>query len=216
MSIVAKYPLNGNANDSSGNGLNLTINGATSKTLRGWNGCYFFDGNDYLNGGNILNMGTNDWTCAFWVNPTTITGLHGLVGKTSIATGQRWAIYYRPTTGTIAILIAGSTAGSLIFQEISNTYTPLNTWTHLVGTWDRDSNMALWVNGIKINEWDISALNGVNITNASTPLHIGSYPDNSYLPANFFNGLIDEVALYNHALSPAEVKNLYMYYKGFF
>jgi len=70
--LVAWYPFHGNANDSSGNGHNGTVNGATLTTDRFGNAnyAYSFNGN-----GNIItldntigNFGTSDFTISAWIN----------------------------------------------------------------------------------------------------------------------------------------------------
>ena len=65
--LVAYYPFNGNANDESGNGKNLTVNGAAlAKDRYGKsNSAYSFDGNDSLIGDKSLN-GIQNFTESIW------------------------------------------------------------------------------------------------------------------------------------------------------
>ncbi|MHB1462966.1 MAG: LamG domain-containing protein [Armatimonadota bacterium] len=65
-----------------------------------------------------------------------------------------------------------------------------NVWQHLVGTWD-GSTAQLWVNGVKVAEMPRSGPLGVT----DKPFDIGSS----------FIGLIDEVKLYDRALSAKEI-----------
>jgi hypothetical protein len=78
-------------------------------------------------------------------------------------------------------------------------------WVHMVGTYD-GSMMRLYVDGVQIGS---SPLTG-NILVDNNPVTIGAaenYGEGTPL-GDRFNGLIDEVRIYNRALSATEVKNL--------
>ncbi len=76
-------------------------------------------------------------------------------------------------------------------------------WTHIVGTYD-GTQLTLYVDGSKVGT---QALSG--ITSSSKPIFIGAGNDGSLF---YFNGDIDEVALFNTALSDNEVLTLYQKY----
>jgi len=72
-------------------------------------------------------------------------------------------------------------------------------WYHVVGTYD-GSEMRLYVNGeLK----DTKSVSGSIITN-DAPVSIGRLPTDDY-----WNGIIDEVRIYNRALSEEEIRALY-------
>ena len=73
--LVGYWPFSGNANDSSGNNLNGTVNGAVLTEDRFGNpsSAYSFDGNDdyiLVNDDDLLSFPNNEFTFSFWVNPT--------------------------------------------------------------------------------------------------------------------------------------------------
>jgi hypothetical protein len=74
---------------------------------------------------------------------------------------------------------------------------PVNTWTHLCGTYD-GSTMKIYRNGVLAGS---IAQTGA-ISASSDGLYIGGNP---YYGHNF-NGLIDEVRIYNRALSVGEIQ----------
>src|SRR5262249_7873765 len=74
---------------------------------------------------------------------------------------------------------------------------PLNTWSHLAETYD-GSSLKLYVNGVLVSS---RALTG-SITTSGSPLRIGG----NSVWGEYFNGLIDEVRVYNRALSQGEVQ----------
>ncbi|MFH1997395.1 MAG: LamG domain-containing protein, partial [Patescibacteria group bacterium] len=78
---------------------------------------------------------------------------------------------------------------------------PLNAWAHVVGVYDGASVM-VYINGMQ--NGSIGSLSG-NIYSLSNDCRIGADAWDS--PK--FNGLIDEVAIYNRALSAAEIQQHY-------
>ena len=73
---------------------------------------------------------------------------------------------------------------------------PLNTWSHLAVTYGGGS-MRLFVNGAQVAT---VALTG-SIRTTASPLRIGG----NSVWGEYFAGRIDEVRIYNRALTPAEV-----------
>jgi len=75
---------------------------------------------------------------------------------------------------------------------------PVNAWTHLAGTYDR-TTLRLYVNGVEV----AALAQPGNIVGFSRPLRIGG----NRVWGEFFQGAIDEVRIYNRALSQAEIQN---------
>ena len=74
---------------------------------------------------------------------------------------------------------------------------PLNTWTHLTNTYD-GTTLRLYVNGTEVIN---QAVTGSMPVSAS-PLRI----DGDSVWGEYLNGLIDEVRIYNRALTAAEIQ----------
>jgi hypothetical protein len=74
---------------------------------------------------------------------------------------------------------------------------PLNTWTHLAVTYD-GSMLRMFVNGVQVSS---RALTGSMPATAS-PLRIGG----NSVWGEYYRGLIDEVRVYNRALTGAEIQ----------
>jgi hypothetical protein len=72
----------------------------------------------------------------------------------------------------------------------------LNVWTHIAVTYD-GATLRLYRNGAQIG----SRAQTGNIAVGNQPLRIGG----NNVSGEFFNGLIDEVRVYNRALSAAEI-----------
>ena len=76
---------------------------------------------------------------------------------------------------------------------------PLNTWTHLATTYD-GANLRIYVNGAQVATTAVSGA----IAASSSPLRFGG---NGTWLDEFFQGRIDEVRVYNRALTVAEIGN---------
>ena len=179
--------------DVSGNANTGTVTGATRSTAGRFGGALSFDGvNDsvLVADANSLDLRTS-MTLSAWVRPTTGGGWRTVLLKEQ--PGQLvYALYSstdnnRPsahvyTTGDMAL------GGPSVL--------PANTWSHLAMTWDGLTSR-LYVNGTQVAS---GALAGTAALSAS-PLRIGG----NSVWGEWFAGLIDEVRIYNRALSGAEI-----------
>jgi hydrogenase maturation factor HypE len=73
----------------------------------------------------------------------------------------------------------------------------LNAWTHLAATYD-GANLRIFVNGVQVGAL---AQTGNMLVSART-LRIGG----NSVWGEYFNGVIDDVRVYNRALSAAEIQ----------
>ena len=100
-----------------------------------------------------------------------------------------WSLVYRKRH-------QGGCGKTIVCTGTSNL--PLNTWTHLAGTYD-GSVMRLYVNGIQAGTFSVSG----NMATSNSPLRIGG---NNVWP-EFFSGKIDEIRIYNRSLTQAEIQS---------
>ena len=78
---------------------------------------------------------------------------------------------------------------------------PLSTWTFLTGTYDGQT-IRMYVNGVEVDSTSASGA----MTQCSQKTGIGS---RASLNTHFFPGLIDEVEIFDRALSASEVQSIY-------
>jgi hypothetical protein len=205
------------AHDSSGNGNNGTITpnaGRTAGTCGSgvntemWNGgttgkynaSLKFDGvGDYVQLASTTRLPTNNgdsWTISAWVNPTAIDSIDHFIagwgdsntaGRTphiSLSASNKWRV---------------STWG--VANDLDSASTPQSgVWTHVVGVFD-GTNEWLYING-KLD----TGPKAVTSNPASTSARIGRDPVTTGL---YWKGLIDEVKIYNYALTATQIKTLY-------
>ncbi len=202
--LVAYYPFNGNANDESGTGNNGIIHGAipTIDRFGNPNSAYFFDGtDDYIEIADSPSLRPTNITLSGWFNFYTVSAdIRALIGKTI---GSEWRDSYtiwRQST------LKGATGTPSAWDELAyNHPTNQGEWYHIAYTYDDANNThSLYINGNIVK----SEANTVSIGYDTHPLLIGADVENESL-AYFFHGLIDEVRIYNRALSDYEVKGLY-------
>ena len=210
--LVAYYPFNGNANDESGNGNHGIVNGATLTTDRFGNAgsAYYFDGNDGIivnTGGNL--DGFNSMTISVWVKPeNSLWG--GILSKGEYNGISHWTYeLLRYPSGEIYASVYpndGTGAGRI---EVGNTDKIANSiWNHVTCVWDPSGYIKIYINGTLVEH----VTSGVPTQMASTnyPLYIGRRLDIPYTENTaWFNGSIDDIRIYNRALSSSEIEELY-------
>lgn len=76
-------------------------------------------------------------------------------------------------------------------------------WHHVVATFDRGSALSLYVDGGLITTVDISSLSNADLTNSHN-LTLGKRVNSL-----FYTGQLDDVRIYNYALSPAQITKVY-------
>ncbi|MEN9611144.1 MAG: hypothetical protein RLZZ628_1958, partial [Bacteroidota bacterium] len=208
--LVAYYPFNGNANDESGNGNNGVVNGATLTTDRFGNAdkAYSFNGvNNIITVPNSTSLNiTQNLTLSTWFKAEPSEDYKGIVTKTGTNLGGSLRSQYFFTLANIsegsklrADILAQYTGGNYV---LSNNNVADNQWHSGVVTFD-GSVIKLFVDGQYQNQ---RTWTGPMISN-DEPLRIGfdvGSPGNRY-----FKGLIDDISIYNRALSESEVQQLH-------
>jgi hypothetical protein len=186
--------------DQSGNNLTGTIVGATWTTAGRYGNALSFNGASYVDLGNPVALRlTGSMTLEAWIKATGTPSNDGLIVAKSSGTG--WQLKTSPDTGphTFGVKVsASSTSGT---QRYSTTVRALNTWYHIAGVYDAAAGtLSTYVNGVLDN----GTLRGTVPTSQvdqSVNANIGRRTGG----LNFI-GLIDEVRIYNRALSQAEIQ----------
>jgi hypothetical protein len=184
--------------DVSGNGLTGTISGAIWTTQGRFGPALTFDGvNDWVTVADAAPLDlTTALTLEAWVYPTASGGgaWRNVLIKEQAA-GEVYNLYSKANTNVPAVYVAPEGGGAL--DARGKSAVPLNTWTHLAATYD-GTTLRLFVNGTQAAT---RALTGSLITSAGA-LRIGG----NSLWGEFFKGRIDEIRIYNRALSVAEIQ----------
>lgn len=205
---TSSYPGSGTTwTDLSSNGYNGTLtNGPTFSSANG--GSIVFDGtNDVASFGNILNMGLSSWTMSCWVKFNVGSGLAGIMGKTS----------YRGYVGRYSLYIENNNLNALFQPDISFIITTAispylnNKFHNLVMTIDRTSMMYFYIDGVSVGTpLNVNGVSSINLNSSTDNFYIGSYgSSDGQSPQYFLNGNVSQAAIYNRALTAAEVLTNY-------
>lgn len=202
--MTESYSGTGNTlNDLSGNGMNGTLSNvtttATAFTFNGSNSQVSIPDNA------ILEPGTGNWTIEVWFKPTVINGT--LLGKYNNG-GQTANISYALRMGS-NVIRADFSNGSTGLSSDNYTLTP-NNWVQMVYIWNKTNNVLYTYSNGVLKQTKTITISG--ILNSSTNLFLGSYNGGEY--AQYFNGQIGVVRMYNKALTDSEVLNNFNTTKG--
>jgi fibronectin type 3 domain-containing protein len=179
--------------DSSGKSSTGTLSGATWATGGRFGRALSFDGvNDVVTvpDSNALDLSPG-MTLEAWVKPTTVNDWRTVLLKER--PGQ--LVYALYATGDNGRPLTEVAAGSQ--RDARGTAAlPVGVWTHLAATYDA-STLRLYVNGTQVASTAISGA----LQNSAGALKIGG----NAIWGEYFSGLIDEVRVYERALSAAEI-----------
>ena len=179
--------------DSSGSGFTGTISGATRSTTGQFGRSISFDGvNDWISVPDAAALDlTTGLTLEAWVNPTNVGYYRTIIAKTT--NGLPVNYYLSISNGTLTF---GFFNGA--WREHRASVGPaLNAWSHVAATFNDAANqVVLYLNGTAV----LTSAETTSLTTNADQLRIGvGFPDEA------FAGRIDEVRVYNRALSAAEV-----------
>jgi hypothetical protein len=203
---------NGTLKDFSGYNHIGTINQATFNETAGYddNGAYQFDGvDDFISIANneTIRFVNNSFSIELWAKPTGTNAqpIQMLAAKTDPSAAlfsyglTYWNTY--PGFSNTFGFITSDAPGSYFIASIAAPFN-VGSWYHLVGVWN-GTNVILYING---SQAGIITSNGAIIQDTATNLVIGaSESADGVLGTSAFPGVIDEVRIYNHSLSAAEV-----------
>lgn len=177
-----------------------TVNGATYINDGGprGNGAYSFDGtSDGIDFGNISGYG-GDITISFWQRANSVP-----------SSSHRYLVGDAPNNATNGFSFSFYNAESVYFYhdgKIADTTNGfgvrMENWVHFVGVIKQGNRMELWTNGVLNNTTSV----GTTPTNSGNAFEIGSDGSSQY-----YDGVIDDVRIYDRALSNDEIQELYRY-----
>jgi prepilin-type N-terminal cleavage/methylation domain-containing protein len=207
--LVGWWPLNEGAGstalDQSGNGNNGTwsgnlINGSHYTTGKVGPYAGNFDGStDYVNTSNMNfpNPSTGSYSVSAWVNFNSIPSYNARILSYALDASDGFNLAFYLAGSELAF--SGVKSGTK--YEAVGTSVSTGVWYFVVGEFNSISNTSsLYVNKIQGTSGNPS----LGLSGSVNTLFIGQINGGSYFP-----GLIDEVRVYNRALSVAEVQALY-------
>ena len=213
--LVGWYPFTGNANDSSGNGNNGTNNGATLTTDRfgNANSAYSFDGSsNYIVVPNAISLNPSEITINFWFKPYSDRG--AIIDKVNLTDAGSFGysvLHEFSWYSYDGLETAWNTNGDCStppssYSEFWGTShsVPNNVWSMITVTIDSSGLCNQYINGVLNSTFNGSPMSICNSINSK--LYIGEHWSGD--PA-WFNGIIDEIGIWNRVIFPCEISQLY-------
>ncbi len=195
--LIAYYTMENNVEDSSGNNLHGTIMGDAGFDAGITGMALELDGvDDYVDCGTAASLDiTEEITISAWINSNTFGDWRGIVTKgveNSPYSMQMWgdgALRFSANSFSNVGAVGGGSQNSTVTMT-------LGQWTHVAVTY-RNPDLTLYING---NGETFSP--GYTLGTINEPLTLGcDFPGGD----EYFDGLLDEVRIYDRALSEAEI-----------
>lgn len=180
LSIEGSFSADSGRISSNGNGL-FTVGESSTPQIFSLNGSSYLS----MNSTNLSGLASGDWTTSFWLKPSQITLYTGL----AIFNDDGVVI---TKSNKLGIIHGGSVAGC-------STVVSVDTMVHVVAV-KSGTNYNFYFNGALANG-SFQSDTGYNL---SSQYAIGSGFDGTK-----YTGLIGNILIYNRALTPSEVTNVY-------
>jgi hypothetical protein len=205
--MVSWWPAEGNAHDIVSHNNGVLENGATFATGEVGE-AFSFNGSSqdvYLGNPGSLKLSPS-FTIDAWINPNSVVDFRAVLSKWGQSSSlDNYAVWIEDAgNGTNRVNTQWVTSGG-IYNGMVGGSVPVNTWTHVAVAYDGTTGLAvLYINGVGVTFFS-SAPRALQTTDA--PVYIGSEAGDG--TGRYFPGLIDEVEIFNRALSDTEVAAIY-------
>jgi len=207
VGLVAYYPFTGNANDASGHGHDGTVLGAqlTSDRFGHANSAYRFDGlNDYIRIADHEDFTVSDVSLCAWIKTSDKSDMKHILSCWAYGVSPQWYNLWL-ISGEGTVRVGMDKGGYFDVNRATGTSDTANgDWHFVVAVRDTaNSELKVYVDGVLE-----TTVYGVfsDVLNPRADFWIGGQ---SGWPSRYFNGIIDDVRIYNRAITTDEIAALY-------
>jgi hypothetical protein len=192
--------------DASGNSLDGAWGGNATNAVGRFGPGVTFDGTtDYISiSDNTAIKPPNDLTISFWVNLRTLSRTNVIMSKDGSGGGG----YYVQVDSSNVLQFGWRNSSSTLYtvNYPGNVSAYANIWIHVVAV-KNNNNLYIYLNGVQGT--NVTATTGT-IKDTPDPLYLGAASSNS----NTIDGVLDDVRIFNRALSQADALHLYNFAPG--
>lgn len=193
--------------DSSGNGNTGTLtNGPTWATGKSGSALSFDGSDDYVavtSGSSIEDIYNGGGTVSAWIYPASDgEGDQGRIVE-KWPSGGGWTFFVRNQSGSFIDVWFSYNFSTTNGAWYASSF-PVNVWSHVTITYDRGSSTNIpdiYRNGVKLNVTTDTAASGTSLADSGSSMYIG----NRSTPDRTFDGLIDDIRIYNYVRTPAQI-----------
>lgn len=206
--LVAYYPLDENTEDASGNSVDGTVVGTIQYSEGVIGNSFFFDGNTIIKTDDPFpsdKSNSDPFSVSLWIKTDALKTSAGIISQWEACTDNvypdNWYIDYDSE-------YIRAVNPSTEWLRIQKSNISDNQWHHIVYTvqeglsvfyFDSDEMARTSEPGVAQHLWQ-----------PGSPLAMGGFAENGCSENNNFAGQIDEIRVYNRALTPNEVKSLFL------
>jgi hypothetical protein len=162
-----------------------------------------------------LHVSSHDFTVDAWVKFHSLTSdfylndlsiVDKMFARNGVVNSDGWRLFKQNDNhfwfclGGNTVNGCGSGSPTTVISTTSATDQPLGTWFHVAAV-KSNHEIAIYVNGVQEASMPLSSFLDTN----STDLFIGA----NAAEGSHFNGLLDEVQIFNRALSASEIQAIY-------
>lgn len=210
-SLVTKYQLNGDAQDLLGNHHGTATN--VTYTEGKFDQAGVFDGSVSRIRTTDGNLGLGAKSISAWVKVNTLNVYNHIICDSDVSlTGEAvvrgTALLVHPTANQVMLAVKEAVRNNWIISVLSTTQLEVGVWYHIVATWDGTTN----ANGVMISVNGEKTYGTATGTQTSTPtggkISVGVNTQEHTTPYTL-NGALDQIEVYNRALTEEEVDALY-------
>ena len=212
--LIAYYPFSGNANDSSGNVYNGIVNGASLTTDRYGkvNSAYSFNStlSNYITLPLMTKLsGLSKASFSFWLKTNVVNNSGTIFGHWSNnngGVGVNCGLSLELATNNKILIANYSGTGGIFTPSIVSA-----TWNHVVILID----FTQATNTTKVNVYLNNILQSLtfqqfnNLIGTATSTYIGRRNTDFNTYGNYYNGLLDDIRIYNRVIDQNEIKYLF-------
>ncbi len=212
--LIAWYPFTGNAVDSSGNGNNGIVNGATLTTDRfgNPNSAYSFNGSgQYISVPNSSSLTPTQITINSWVKALPQNSDMAILSKMNHTDASNYSYGFQIQSKPNDFLktgwsYLGCTSGGLGTGFIGTNKISNDIWTMVTTSITNTGACKNYINGRLVDSFISKNNPFAPCGSANSELRIGEWWQND---PQWYNGQLDDIRIYNRPLDSTEVKALY-------
>lgn len=208
--LLAHYTFDETLNDSAGVNHGVMSSPVYTSGISGQ--ALVFDGTQFMSVGTggypngTEGGGLSEGTVSFWIN-SSVTGAHSFLGSANTADGTMLNLHYS-NANAVQLRVQNAASSQMLVQFSSPINLRNGQWHLLTFAWNSGAGQGwIYLDGRLAYAGTSTAVGG--FTGWQYPLYIGAF-NNGGTAASNYNGAMDDLRVYNYALSAAEAAQLYV------
>ena len=199
---VAWLRAEGNALDATSNGNHGVVTGSVAYTAGRVGSAFSFNGtsSNFVRIPNSASLQSSLLTVEYWIYFNSVQNSLNVTKRSASGAGDAWQVGIAYAGGNFLLQFVGSTSGGLFDWYSPALSSPVGAWTHVAATYD-GTTVRGYVNGVL----QLTQAVTLNLSTRNADIYVGATANGT----SALDGKMDELAIYNRALSATEVQAIY-------